>query len=197
MKVIGLCGKSGSGKGFVSNVFDEFGVKSIDTDSVYHDLISRDSDCTRELIDYFGPSVASSKGIDRKKLKDIVFSSPNDLCALNKITHKHILASVRELIEKMRSDASIKGVLIDAPLLFESGFDSECDLTVCVISDEKLRINRIIARDNITYDDALKRVKTQLSDDYLIERCDYSIVNNSTEDELRASVQELVNKIFK
>ena len=95
MKLIGLCGGSGSGKGLVCRFFDEFSIKSIDTDKVYHDLISKDSECTRELISSFGEGISSNSGIDRKKLRAVAFSSDDALRQLNRITHKHILAKVR------------------------------------------------------------------------------------------------------
>jgi dephospho-CoA kinase len=102
MKVIGLCGGSGSGKGLACSFFDELGLKCIDTDKVYHDLISKDSECTRELISFFGEGISSDSKIDRKKLRDIILSSDDALEQLNRITHKHILAQARTMIEEYK-----------------------------------------------------------------------------------------------
>lgn len=195
MKVIGLCGGSGSGKGLVCRFFDESGIKSIDTDKVYHDLISKDSECTRELISFFGEGISSYSGIDRKKLREVAFSSDEDLRQLNRITHKHILAKVRTMIEEYKKQGC-PGVIVDAPVLFESGFDSECDLTICVIADEKTRIERIISRDGISYESAKARIDAQISNDELIRKCTYSIENNSTEQELSKRVADLYRTIF-
>ena len=195
MTVIGLCGGSGSGKGLVCNIFNEFGIKSIDTDRLYHELISSESECTKELISCFGDGIASSTGINRVRLREVAFSSKSNLTLINKITHKHILEVARKRIDQYKRDG-YKGVVIDAPLLFESGFDKECDLTVCVIADEELRINRIIKRDGISRNDAVKRINSQIPNDKLIKKCTYCIENNSTEEILRLQVAGLINLIF-
>lgn len=193
MKVVGLCGGSGAGKGTVCAIFKELGIHSIDTDKLYHSLISTDSECTKELVLAFGKEIYANPGINRQALRSIVFSSEEKLKLLNEITHKHILSSVRELIhEPMEAPA----IIIDAPLLFESGFDKECYLTVCVIADNDVRINRIMKRDNISYDVAKARIDSQIPNTELIKKCDYVIENNSSEDELRKAIDELNKQLF-
>ena len=193
MKVIGLCGGSGAGKGTVCSIFAELGIPSIDTDKLYHSLISTDSECSRELVLAFGDDVYANPGVDRKALRDVVFASPENLDLLNKITHKHILASARDLIKNAR-DA--RAIIIDAPLLFESGFDKECDVKICVIADDDVRIERIIKRDGITHEIAKARIASQISNDRLMEICDYAIENNSDENELRKRIHALSQTLF-
>lgn len=192
MKVIGLCGGSGSGKSTVCSLFAKIGVPSIDTDKLYHDIISTDSECTKELVAVFGERVHARPGIDRALLREIVFSSSDNLKRLNEITHRHILNSVRDVIRHTEAD----GIIIDAPLLFESGFDKECDLTVCVVAHNDIRLKRIIERDGISRDAAQRRIASQISNDELIERCDYSLENNATEEELKVSVSDLYKTLF-
>ena len=196
MKVVGLCGGSGSGKSLVCSFFNDFGVKCIDTDMIYHEIISVNSECTNELISYFGDSISASPGIDRAKLRDIAFRSDDNLKILNAITHKHILNEVRLRITEIKTEGTAIGIIIDAPLLFESGFDEECELTVAVISDTDKRIERIIERDGISYDQAVSRVSRQISNDTLIKICDYVIENNSTPDALKSQVCELTSTLF-
>ena len=193
MLVIGLCGGSGSGKGTVCAFFAELGIKSIDTDKLYHEIISFDSACTMELVKSFGNAIYANPGIDRKALRNIVFSSDDNLKLLNKITHKHILSEVRNIIE---ANSDSRGIIIDAPLLFESGFNSECDVTVAVIASESTRLERITKRDGISLEHAKARIASQISDAELIEKCNYSIENSSTEKELRTRVLELYRKLF-
>ena len=195
MKILGLCGGSGSGKGVVSSFFNDLGIKSIDTDKVYHSIISENGACTEELVEAFGEQIRAERGVDRNVLRDIVFSSEEKRLILNRIAHKHILASVRNRIAEL-SESGEKGVIIDAPLLFESGFDKECDATICVISDESYRIDRIIKRDSLTRDTAIKRIKTQISNDDLKKMCTYCICNNGTKEDLYDSVFELNKIIF-
>lgn len=193
MKIIGLCGGSGAGKGTVCSLFAEFGIKCIDTDKLYHSLISTDSECTSELIATFGNGISANPGIDRKALRDIVFSSRDNLELLNKITHKHILASVRTFIDE---SSDLPALIIDAPLLFESGFDKECDVTVCVIADNEVRIKRITERDGISTEAARARIDSQIPNDRLIQMCDFAIENNSTVSELRTQILKLNQKLF-
>ncbi len=196
MKVVGLCGGTGAGKGLVSAIFAEFGVVSIDTDAVYHNMISTDSKCAKELILTFGDTIKAQNGIDRRALRDIVFKSHDQLNLLNKITHKHILADVKAKIQTLKEKGDCIGVLIDAPLLFESKFNDECDVTVCVIADNDIRLERIIKRDGLTEAQAETRIRSQISNEQLMQMCDYCIENNSDINSLREKIFLLKTAIF-
>ena len=124
-----------------------------------------------------------------------MFSDCEKLVRLNKITHKHILAKVRDLIAEYKKSGH-RGVIVDAPLLFESGFDAECDTTICVCADKSARLERIVLRDSISCDKAMVRINSQVSDDELRRKCDYTIENNSTPEDLRMQVTEIARQIF-
>ena len=196
MKVIGLCGQSGSGKGMVCSFFSELNISCIDLDKVYHDIISTNSDCTMELAEAFGSSVLGSPGINRKALREIVFRSEDSLGKLNEITHKHILTELRREIERIKTVNIADGIIVDAPLLFESGFDRECDASIAVIADAEVKLLRITERDCITREQALLRLNSQKTEQDLIDKCDYVIENNSSTEHLRQKVQELKKIIF-
>ncbi len=199
MKVIGLCGGSGSGKGMVALYLSEYGYKHIDTDAVYHRITSYLSPCVKELSDEFGMSIIKNGRLDRAELFRIVFTEDKTGLKrgrLNSITHKHILERTRALIEQYRTDGA-PAVLVDAPLLFESGFDKLCSSVICVVADENIRIKRIMERDGISRDKAFVRVRSQLPSDYLTERSDYCIVNNGTAEELMHAVAQLAEKLNK
>jgi dephospho-CoA kinase len=180
---IGLCGSSGSGKGYVSKKFKAYGVEYIDTDKVYRDIAVDGSDCVNELCSYFGEGILSEDGtLDRKELSKRVFEEDNasaHLKVLNEITHKYIRYETVRILEENESKGVI-ATIIDAPVLFESGFDKMCDVTVCVTAPTELKINRILKRDNIPIEKAEARLQSQLSDGSLRERCDYEIVNDDS-----------------
>ena len=177
MLKIGLAGGSGSGKGTVSSLLSQAGIPSFDCDAVYHDLIARDGPLTREIVSAFGENVRSKDGgIDRRALADVVFHDKDKLAELNRITHKEILAVLGEW-EKRAEQQGITAILVDAPLLFESGFDRECDMTVAVIAPTELRIERIVSRDGISRKEAEDRIAAQLSDKELSRRADVVISN--------------------
>lgn len=198
MEIIGLCGGSGSGKGMVAMLLSEYGFKHIDTDAVYHKLISYPSPCVRELVDEFGLGIMKGGKLDRTELWRTVFGdtgSGEKKRALNRITHKHILDKTLELIEKYKEEGA-SYVLVDAPLLFESSFDRICTQIICVVADENIRKKRIMERDGIDDLRARMRLKSQLPDSYLTERSDYIIKNNGTPEELEQEVRAVANLIL-
>ena len=160
MKVIGLCGGSGSGKGTVSSILKKHGIPSIDTDAVYREMTSGDSPCMQALI-----------------------------------AHSFILDETRKLLDEHRS-AGYAAAIVDAPVLYESGFDSECDEVVCVVADTDVRVRRIIQRDGISLDAAMKRIQNQMSNEELISRSRYVINNNGNLEELSSEVDKLAKIIL-
>ena len=198
MKVIGLCGGSGSGKGAVSSLFGTYGIPAIDTDAVYHDITSHPSDCLDALSREFGPRVVKDGGLDRAALREIVFFSPDSegkLERLNAITHKYIIAETEKIISAYEK-RSVPGVIIDAPLLFESGLDKRCDTVIAVVANREVRLARIMLRDGITLESARARIDAQLSDVRLAEMADLVIRNDGTLDELKSAVRAAYEQIF-
>ena len=197
MKIIGLCGGSGSGKGAAGNIFSKNGYLTIDTDKVYRDITDNKSKCLDALICEFGAEILNSNGtLDRQSLGKIVFNDKKKLKTLNEISHKFILSRVREIISEAKAEDYV-GVIVDAPLLYESGFDKECDLVVAVICDREIRINRIMSRDSISREAAIKRIDTQIQDSLLSAKADFVIVNNKDLEALEAQVTDIIREFNK
>lgn len=200
MKVIGLCGGSGSGKGAVCEFFREKGILCIDTDLVYRDLTSRPGPLLQELKREFGKEIITDENtLNRKALAKIVFSSENSnekLHRLNEIAHKYILDETRAMLRWQSADGAELSV-VDAPVLFESGFDKECDIIISVIADKTTRISRIIARDGISAEQAEERISSQMCDDELVRRSNCVIHNNGSLDELKTTVFALIDELTK
>ena len=198
MKIIGLTGGSGAGKGEVCKMFLDLGVESIDTDKISREITKKeykDGECLRELVENFSCDILNQDGeLNRKKLAGIAFSSKENHAELNKITHKYILNECENIISEMRN-AGEKAVIIDAPLLFESGFDKNCDIIISVIADYDKRTDRIIKRDNITKEQAEIRIKNQKSDEFFIENSDYLIYNNTGYEEIYRQVSKIYDII--
>ena len=179
MKIIGLCGGSGSGKTTASRYMEKLGAAVIDADRVYRELCVPGSPLMAELTDAYGDIIVLPDGsLDRKKLAEIVFADERKRAELNAITHGHIKAETLSRISAYEK-AGYPAVVVDAPLLFEAGFDRFCDITVGITAPRELRISRIIARDGITQKAAEARIASQMSDDELRARCDRIIENNS------------------
>ena len=200
--VIGLCGRSGSGKSFVSRIFEGLGVPAIDTDKVYRELTGvpvsgKLSPCMRELIREFGEGILSpDKSLNRRVLADIVFARGADekLRALNRITHRYILDEAESRIEKYGRDGKW-AVVVDAPLLFESGFDKKCDVIIAATAPEQTLVERIVSRDRIDVDAAMRRLAVQLGDADVKSRSDYVIDTDNSEAALKIKIADVLECI--
>lgn len=193
MLIIGLTGPSGGGKGTVSTLFAEFGIPSVDTDRVYHDLLIPPSPCLDALVERFGRQILNPDGsLDRKALAAWVFAEEHEqeLLDLNTITHRFVLDVVREICAEL-AQKDCPAVLVDAPLLFESGFDGECDQTLAILADPDVRLCRIMARDKISLPAARARLNAQKTDDFYIKQADHVIHNNGAPDDLLGEVKTL------
>lgn len=179
-KIIGLTGRSGSGKGAVCEIFARYGIPAVDTDAVYHDILAKKGACTDELVAAFGTQILDERGsVNRKRLADTVFGKENTstlLHTLNAITHKYIMAKTRDLVRAF-SDQGAPAVLIDAPQLFEADVARECDLVLGVIATPDACVERIMARDEIDESAALRRLSAQHDDAYFRAHCDAVIEN--------------------
>ena len=115
------------------------------------------------------------------------------LLVLNSITHKSIIERTKELMDAYLGEG-VRGVAVDAPALFESGFDSECDVIVCVTAPRELSVQRISERDGISAEAAGRRIDSQLDEQTLVARSDYVIENDGKHD-LYKSAEEIIRKV--
>ena len=162
MRVIGLTGGTGSGKGVISKILEEKGAFIIDADSIAHDIILKERPAYNELVVFFGESIVGNDGeIIRKKLGEIVFSNGKEkLEFLNKCTHKYIYDEIKKKIDEAEKKG-ISVVVIDAPLLLEGDFKDLCSEIWAVYADEDVRLKRIMTRDGIDKEHALRRINAQ------------------------------------
>lgn len=193
MYKIGLCGGIGSGKNLAQDFFAEFGVPGLDADEVYRRLTESPSACTRILADAFGDDILNGDGsLNRRALAALVFGAEEEARErrelLNRLTHGVILEECRDFFKKAEADGAF-AALINAPLLLESGFSSECDLTVAILSDRETRVCRIMARNGFSRNEAEARIDAQPDEIYLRDHTDYQLENNGTREELKEKVR--------
>lgn len=187
---VGLTGPTGAGKSAASAAALKMGVKVIDCDLIARDAVKKGSKGLCALISVFGDDILLSDGqLNRARLAEKAFSSDENTALLNKT----ILPFISELV---RQQMYCDKILLDAPTLFESGLDSVCDCTIAVLADEKVRLKRIIARDNLTLNEAKRRISAGKSDNFFIKNADYVIYNNADGKEFINEAEALFKKIF-
>lgn len=199
MKIIGITGSSGAGKTTVCNIFKHrYNAKIIDADKIAKEL-SRNGTCYfEEIVKYFGDDILqkdvkySTSEINRKKLADIIFNDESKREVLNKITEKHVVKHINQIIEKYSKLDNL--IVIDAPLLFETQLNEKCDMIIGIIANPKLKIERICQRDNITNEIASKRINALKSDEFLIKNCNRIITNNGDTEELKEQIELTLNE---
>jgi dephospho-CoA kinase len=197
IKIIGLTGPSGAGKTRLCAIAKGYGIKSIDTDAVYHSLLVPPSPCLDELVREFGAEILLPDGtLSRPALSSIVFdekdTAKTKLARLGEITHKYVLDRAREIINTANNKGET-AIIVDAPALYESGFDKECDFVICLLADPSLRLERIIDRDSISKERADARINGQKSDDFYSSRADYTITNNCSIEQLRIELERILS----
>ena len=133
--------------------------------------------------------------IARKELAEIVFSSAEAKKKIESIAHPIILEIVYERVDAAKRLK--KDIVIDAPLLFESGLDDICDITVGVVTDEKLRFERAMKRGGITEDNLRRRMELQPKNEFYASRCDYIIENDGTADDLKVAFRRVLSAVGK
>mgnify|MGYP003397263288 FL=1 len=178
--IIGITGGTGCGKTTLLELIRQQGGTVLDCDQIYHDLLQTDRSLL-QAIDRAFPGTVKDGKLDRKALGSIVFADKQALGKLNEIAHSAVKAEVMRLLTPAPALAAI-----DAIGLFESGLDKLCKLTVAVNAPEDARIARLMARDGITKEYALARIRAQKSPEEYARLCDYTLENNSTQEVFRA-----------
>ena len=191
-RVIGVTGRSGSGKSLLSQQLQAVGAQVLDADKVYAQLLKYDNPMTRMLCHHF-PGVWKEGVLDRKKLAEIVFSDPKALETLNFITHSQVRAQMHHTVA--HSDSKL--IVLDVPLLFESGIDQLCDLTLAVLADREGSLARIMKRDGIDRPRAEARLNSQPHDDFYRARADLLLHNTGTLAQFEEKVDTFVKKYCK
>ncbi len=193
--VVGLTGQSGAGKTTVCKVFAESGFAIINADKISRMVMEKDTPCLAEVTECFGKSILNGDGsLDRQKLADIVFNDKEKLKQLNAISHPYITTEILNMINKYGGEGR-RYVLLDAPTLFESGADDFCDLIISVTAPERLRTERIAARDGLTAEQIKERFSSQRTEEFFINHSDFIIKNHGTVTELIEKVREVAEKI--
>jgi len=190
MYVIGLTGGIAAGKSTVADILKkDSDVLHIDADILAKQLYLPGNIGYDAIIKEFGEEYITGDGfVDTKKLGAFVFSCAEAREKLNKLLHPLLKEEIKCILNK----ALLRIAIIDAALLFEAELDSLCDAIWLVHADEQIRIKRIMRRNSLSEEDALKRIRSQKSEDFYFEHADVIINNNGSADDLEKKVEDLL-----
>ena len=190
--VIGITGITGSGTSTVAKIIAGETGLVINADQLVHDLMKKNNPAFAKIVAAFGESILSTDPetlgeINRRALGAIVFSNPAEMARLENILHPLVINHINEIIES--SSRSI--IVIDAPMLVESGLNTICHKVYLVVADDLTRINRIVKRDGITPAAAEARLRSRKGDNFLIPHADIIINNNGTLQDLSHELKQI------
>ena len=218
--IIGITGSSGAGKSTVCEILQKkYKAKIISADKIAKELSKKGTNYLAEIAQNFGQEILLENGeLNRRKLADIIYHNEEKRNLLNNCTFKYISKQIEkeikeytntyknekmnnynnENIQNYKNLSNIQNseplIVIDAPLLFEANAQNMCDITIAVISQNKeAQINRIVKRDGIDKPHAIARINAQKSNEFYMNKCNYTIIN----DDKLLDLESQINNIFK
>ncbi|MEA2042041.1 MAG: dephospho-CoA kinase [Bacteroidota bacterium] len=191
MKKIGLTGGIGSGKTTVSRIFETAGIPVYNSDIQSKKLLITNENLKQELIKLFGNKIYSPQGeLNREHFAKIIFSDESQLQKANQTIWPAVKQDFNNWLAKQTSDMVVQ----ETALLFESGSFSNKTANITVTAPLELRIERVSRRDNVTREEVLNRINTQMAEDEKMKRSDY-IINNSGKQLLIPQVMHIIDRI--
>ena len=175
MQKIGLTGGIGSGKSLIANIFNHLNIPVFNADTESSVILSTDFHVRKILTEWFGEVLFAGGKPDRALLAKIIFTDHEALVKVNQLIHPMVRNRFMEWHVQHQNKPY---VLLEAAILFESGFHQFMDRTILVTCPEEVRIQRVIARDRCTPTDVINRMKNQWSDELKSPLADYFILND-------------------
>ncbi len=196
--IIGLTGGIVGGKSTVASMFKDLGAKIVDADKLGHSVILPNKPAWKKIIKIFGKDILQNDlTIDREKLGKIVFTNQTLLKKLNEITHPEIIKLIKKEINlaKNKTHNQEKILIIDAALIYEAKIDRLMDKIIVVYIDEDEQVKRLVKRNNLSKEEALQRIKSQMPMKEKVKMADYVIDNSNSLDETKKQVEKIWKKL--
>lgn len=193
MKIVGLTGSIGMGKTTVAGMFRDRGVPVFDADSVVHSLQACGGLALPAIEEAF-PGVVSNDTLDRQALRNVVFEDPGKRKILEDIIHP-LVAAERKAFLYDQEQKNVPFVILDVPLLFETGGETVCDLVLVVSASTEVQRKRVLARSNMTPKAFESIIAQQMSDQDKRHMADYIINTDQTLEKTMADVEDFIRAL--
>ena len=197
MIVIGITGGIGTGKTTASDYLEEKGFAVIDADQIGRELTADGQPILTEIRDRFGcvtDGGAEGNGLvlDRKAMADLVFNNKEIKEEYDQLIHAEIIEEIDREIEEL-SKTDVKGILLDAPLLFEANINDRCDVVILITADMDERIGRVSLRDDADEEDIQDRINNQFSDDEKARSSDFIVDNSGEPEDMYRQLDDIID----
>ncbi len=193
LPIIGLIGGIGSGKSTVAKVLSGFGCVVADADSNAKAVL-RDSEIREQLTLWWGKTILNIDGlVDMGAVSDIVFQNDAERRKLEELIHPR----VKQMQEAQfrASPQGTRGLVIDAPLLLEAGFEKDCDYLIYVETSRDIRLRRVLENRGWSKEELDRREQAQLPLDTKRDKADYVLINEGKLDEVHSQVKQILDDI--
>lgn len=193
---VGLTGSIGVGKSFVSSVFAELGCYVLDADKTARDVVAVGTQGLRAVVEAFGDEILKPDGtLDRSHLGAIVFEDEKKRLLLNSILHPFIIAAQDEQLQKWEQEDARGIAIVDAALMIESGGYKRFDKLVVVHCNPEVQLERLMARNQISREEADRRIRAQMPQGEKKRYADFLIDTSDGFDDTRHQTEEIYEKL--
>jgi len=161
--IAGLTGGIATGKSTVAKMFKDAGAVIVDADLIAREVVEKGTPAWKRIRDEFGDEILlDDEEIDRDKLGDIIFNAPEKKEILNSIVHPAVFHEIGERINKIEKGSPDAVVILDVPLLIESGMQDGFSDVILVYITEEMQVKRLMKRDDFSEQDAFARIRSQI-----------------------------------
>lgn len=191
MKVIGLTGGIACGKTTLAQMLAKCGAAVIDADAISRRLTGEGGEALPFIRQSFGDRVFTKENsLDRQKLGEVVFGNEDSRQKLNAILHPMVYRRMEQELAKCR-ETNTRVVVLDVPLLFETGGEKLADLVVCAVAPQEIQIQRLASRNGLSREEALSRILSQMPNEEKARRSHVVIDTARPLEELNQMIQTL------
>jgi dephospho-CoA kinase len=193
---VGLTGSIGVGKSFVTSVLAELGCQVLDADATAREVVAAGTPGLRAVVEAFGANVLRPDGtLDRARLGAIVFADEAKRLLLNSILHPFIIAAQDEQLRKWEEQDAGAIAVVDAALMIESGGYKRFDKLIVVHCDSEIQLERLMARNAISREDAARRIAAQMPQDEKKRYADFLIDTSQGFEDARRRAKEVYGQL--
>lgn len=193
---VAVTGSAGSGKTAVCDRFKALGLPVINTDTLAREVVAPGSRGLGEIVARFGPNALQADGsLNRSALRRAITSDAEARRSLEDIIHPKIVERMELQMARGVQDGHLI-FFVEVPLLFEAGWNDYFDVIIMVSADDEMRIQRLMARDNVSRQEAQALLQIQKPDHEKIQYSDFIIKNNGSREQLNREVDRFLKMFY-